>query len=229
MQVKSTINLQEVAKFGKFAKNWWNEKASEAKMLHKMNPLRIKYILNQAGKIEGKKILDVGCGGGILSIPLARLKADVYCLEPAIEMVEILKEKSSTEKVKLNIINAGIEECTEADFDIILLMDVVEHVEDLPAFLQAVKARLKPEGVVIISTINNTFLSKFFVKFMAEDVLKIVPKNTHDSAKFVSPLYLQSQLNMKQKNLQGFTYNPLCDSFKLIQNTQMNYFLTLQA
>ena len=227
MQEKSTINLKEVEKFGRFAKNWWNEKMSEAKMLHKMNPLRIKYILAQAGSVSGKKILDVGCGGGILSLPLIRLGGEVTSLDPSPEMIEVLKQKGAEENLKVNAINCKLEDCEEQDFDIILLMDVVEHVENLESFLMEAKKRLKQDGCIIISTINNTFLSKVFVKFMAEDILRIIPKGTHDPSKFLSPLEIESLLKMKAKNLQGFTYNPILDKFSFTESTKMNYFIRL--
>ncbi len=224
MQEKSTINLKEIEKFGKFAKNWWNEKADEAQMLHKMNPLRIQYMLEQTGDIKGKKILDVGCGGGILSLPLLRLEGKVFSLDPSPEMIEVLKQKAAAENLKTNTLNCNIEDCSEKDFDIILLMDVVEHVENVNHFLGEVKSRLKQGGRIIISTINNNLLSKVFVKFMAEEILRIIPKGTHDPSKFISPLEIESILKMKIRNLQGFTYNPVLAKFSFIKSVQMNYF-----
>lgn len=228
MQAKSTINLEEIAKFGKFAKNWWKEGSSEAKMLHKMNPLRLEYILSQT-PVKGLKILDIGCGAGILSIPLSRIGGNIYGLEPAKESFEVAMKKAEEEGLKINFFNSAIENFEEENFDIILLMDVVEHVANIELFLQEAAKRLKPEGLIIISTINDTLLSKIFVKFFAEDVLKIIEKGTHDPSNFVSPEKIEKILhNFEKVDISGFFYNPIFDKFKITQNHYMNYFLTLK-
>lgn len=224
---KTTINPDEILKFGRLAKNWWNEHLNEAKMLHKMNPLRLKYILNQT-TIEGKKVLEVGCGGGILSLPLARLGAKLTSIEPSVELFEVAKNKANEEDLNINFINTELENLIEDNFDIILIMDVIEHAENIDIFLQQVQTRLKTGGLVIISTINKTLLSKVFVKFIAEGI-GLVPKNTHDANKFISPNSIQKALEKcKRVDISGFFYNPLLDKFHLTSNTQMNYFLTLK-
>ena len=226
MQQKSTINLKEVSKFGKFAKNWWNENANEAKMLHKMNPMRIGYILEKCGDLKGKKVLDVGCGGGILSIPLLRLGANLTGVEPATELYEVAKQKAEEEGLKAKFLNCGIED-VKGKFNVILLMDILEHVDNVPSFLEKASSLLEKEGVLIISTINKTMLSSFLVKFMAEYVLKIIPKGTHEPEKFLTPEFIESNLKDLQKlELKGFFYNPISGTFKLTEFKEMNYFLT---
>jgi 2-polyprenyl-6-hydroxyphenyl methylase/3-demethylubiquinone-9 3-methyltransferase len=228
MQEKSTINLKEVAKFGQYAKNWWNESADEVKMLHKMNPIRIEYILKQT-PLKGLKVLDVGCGGGILTIPLARIGANIFGLEPARESCEIAVNQAQEEGLNVNFTNSSIEDCTESEFDVILLMDVIEHVANVELFLENVASKLKQGGLIIISTINNTLLSKIFVKFFAEDVLRIIPKGTHEAENFISPERIEKILaNFKRLDVSGFSYNPIFGNFKLTKSHQMNYFLTLK-
>jgi 2-polyprenyl-6-hydroxyphenyl methylase/3-demethylubiquinone-9 3-methyltransferase len=228
MQEKSTINLKEVAKFGQYAKNWWNESANEVKMLHKMNPIRIEYILKQT-PIKGFKVLDVGCGGGILSLPLARIGGNVFGLEPARESFEIAVKQAQEEGLNVNFLNTSIEDCPENEFDVILLMDVIEHVANVELFLENAASKLKQGGFLIISTINNTLLSKIFVKFVAEDVLKIIPKGTHEAENFISPERIEGILKHFQRiNISGFSYNPIFGNFKITKSHSMNYFLTLK-
>jgi 2-polyprenyl-6-hydroxyphenyl methylase/3-demethylubiquinone-9 3-methyltransferase len=221
-----TVNLEEISKFGRLAKNWWNEHLNEAKMLHKMNPLRLEYILNQT-TIAAKKVLEVGCGGGILSLPLARLEANLTSIEPSLELFEVAKNKAKEENLNINFINTALENLTEDNFDIILIMDVIEHVNNADTFLKEAQKRLKNGGLIIISTINKTLLSKVFVKFIAEGV-GLIPRDTHSADKFISPQTIETSLNeCKKTHISGFFYNPLLQKFSLTKNTQMNYFLTL--
>ena len=225
---KGTINFNEISKFSNLAKEWWNERGNEAKMLHKMNPLRLEYILNHS-QIKNHKVLEVGCGGGILSIPLARVGANLTAIEPSTSLYEVAIKKAKEEGLDINFINSSIEECKEGDFDTILLIDVLEHVENAERFLQEVQNRLKVGGSVVVSTINKTIFSKIFVKFFAEDVIKIIPKGTHEFNKFISPDDVCKMLpSCKQFDLCGFIYNPVRDGFKLTKSTQMNYFLSLK-
>lgn len=223
-----TINLSEISKFSKLAKNWWSENHNEVKMLHKMNPLRLEYILKNAN-IKNAKVLEVGCGGGILSLPLARLKANLTSLEPSENLHQVAVEKAIEEGLKINFIQSSIEDFKQKNFDTILLIDVLEHVENQEKFLLEAQSKLKSGGKMIISTINKTILSKIFVKFIAEDVIKIVPKNTHQFNKFISPENICKVLNLCQKiDVSGFSYNPVFDEFKIVNFLDMNYFITLQ-
>jgi 2-polyprenyl-6-hydroxyphenyl methylase/3-demethylubiquinone-9 3-methyltransferase len=226
--VKSTINLKEIKKFGEMAKKWWDVDCIETKMLHSMNPLRLEYILKYTS-LKDKKVLEVGCGGGILSLPLMRLEANLTALEPSKELWEVANLKSQEEGLKGNFLNISLEELTDGDFDVVLLMDVLEHVEEQKMFLEMAKNKLKKDGILIISTINKTLFSKIFVKFIAEDVLNIIPKGTHDPVKFISPEEICNALtNVEKLDLSGFIYNPIFGDFKFIKQIQMNYFLTLK-
>ncbi len=225
--MKSTINLKEIEKFSKIAKNWWNERSDQVKMLHKMNPLRLEYILKQTS-IKGKKVLEIGCGGGILSMPLLRLGANLTAIEPSAELCKVAQEKAEGEGLDGKFLNIPLESLQEEGFEVVLLMDVLEHVEEQEAFLKMVESKITKSGILIISTINRTILSKFFVKFIAEDVIRIVPKGTHDSSKFISPQEVCNTLKSFSKlDLRGFSYNPLLDTFKFTSKVDMNYFLTL--
>ncbi len=226
--MKSTIDFKEISKFGKMAKNWWNENSNESALLHKMNKMRLKYILNQTF-IEGKKVLEIGSGGGILSLPLIRLKANLTAIEPSEELFKIALEKAKEEGLTANFLNIPLETLEDENFDVILIMDVIEHVESQEFFLKTAESKLKNGGIMIISTINKTILADFFVKFIAEDLLKIIPKGTHESEKFISPTAIESCLKeCETKDLTGFTYNPLLQSFSFISSDKMNYFLTLK-
>lgn len=227
MQEKSTINLQEVKKFANLSSDWWDEGCKSFKMLHQMNSMRIKYILNQVGSVKGLNILDVGCGGGILSIPLARVGGNVTGIDPAEESILVAQKKAEAEVLKVDFTSSSIENFNKTEFDMVLLMDVIEHVEDARELFCQVNLKLKNQGLLIISTINKTLFSKLFVKFLAENVLGLVPQGTHDFNKFISPEEILSFLpNFKLNNIKGFTYNPITKNFKMAENYKMNYFAT---
>lgn len=229
MQVKSTVDQKEIHKFTKLAKNWWNERSKDFGMLHKMNPIRMEYILKQIGTLHDVKTLDVGCGGGVLTIPLARLGANVTGLDPATESIEIATLKAKEEGLKINFVNSTIEEFKGNKFDLILLMEIVEHVPNLSEFLKCVSRKVKKGGLLIISTINNTIYSKIFAKFFAENILGLIPKGTHETENFVNPEYILSILDdFFEVDRTGFGFNIIKSNFYFTKNMEINYFLTLK-
>lgn len=238
---QSTVLDVEIKKFNDNAEMWWQEKNSAFRMLHRMNPIRVEYILKQTEKLStadvpsnaaliGIKILDVGCGGGILSEPLARLGAKVTGIDAGSANIRIAQEHAKNEGLEIEYVYSSIEEFNvpRGTFDVVLAMDIVEHVGNRGLFLQSCAEKLKSGGILIISTINNTLAAKIFVKYIAEDVLRIVPHGTHDADMFVSPQELEKDLQggATLKDLQGVAYNPITMKFSFCESAMMNYFVT---
>lgn len=229
MQVKSTLSEKEVKKFDALSEDWWDETSKSFRLLHRMNPIRINFILKNAPELKGLQILDVGAGGGILSLPLARLGARMTALEPSSLACESGQAKARQESLSINFINSSLENFPESQYDIILLMDVIEHVENPETFLQIAASKLKNGGILITSTINNTFFSKILVKYVAENILRLLPAGTHEAEKFISPQTIIHYLpNFQEISRQGFLYNPVTSSFKYINTVSLNYFLCLK-
>lgn len=229
---RTTIDPKEIDKFSAMADEWWDE-TGKFKPLHKMNPIRISYIKNQIGKIAGKKILDVGCGGGLISIPFARLKADVTGIDAGEENIKIAKNYALRNGVELDYHTAAIEEFSEhneAKFDIIFALEVVEHVSDIKTFLEHITKCLKPNGLLFISTINKTLKSFALAKVAAEYILRWVPRGTHDWDKFVKPEELlditKDDFELIDKS--GMIFNPLLNAWTLSNKTDVNYIITLK-
>ncbi len=224
----TTINKEEVHKFSH--SHWWNFNSLESKMLHRLNILRMKFVRSLL-KIEGKDILDVGCGGGIASESLARCGANVVGIDASLEAIECAKAHAKEEKLKIDYQNTPIEGFqSKKQFDIIFANDVIEHVESVPLFLESLEKHLKTNGILIISTINKNPVSFAFAKVIAEYVLKLVPKNTHEYSKFITPKTLKNELAQKFTHLktQGFSYNPLTKEFFFEPTALVNYFIVFQ-
>ncbi len=229
---KSTIDPKEIEKFSAKADERWDE-AGKFKPLHKMNPVRISYIKNQIGKVAGKKILDVGCGGGLISIPFARLKADVTGIDAGDENVKVAKNYALRNGVELDYHATSIEEFSqynEAKFDIIFALEIVEHVSDINTFLKHITKCLKPSGLLFISTINKTLKSFALAKVAAEYVLRWVPKGTHDWEKFVKPdeLLAMTKSDYEVVDVSGMKFSPILNSWGMSKNTDVNYIITLK-
>jgi 2-polyprenyl-6-hydroxyphenyl methylase/3-demethylubiquinone-9 3-methyltransferase len=224
----TTINKEEVHKFSH--SHWWNFNSLESKMLHRLNILRMKFVRSLL-KIEGKDVLDVGCGGGIASESLARCGANVVGIDASLEAIECAKAHAKEEKLNIEYQNTPIEEfSSNKQFDVIFANDVIEHVESVPLFLESLEKHLKSNGILIISTINKNPVSFAFAKVIAEYVLKLVPKNTHEYSKFITPKTLKNELSQKFTHLktQGFSYNPLTKEFFFEPTALVNYFIVFQ-
>ena len=229
MNIKS--KNEEFALFNQLSDEWWNENG-KFKILHQIKSHRMTYILDQIGNrdIKNFKILDVGCGGGIICEPLARLGAKVTGIDFAPNNINAAKIHSKKNKLKINYINKDIEKSKlEEKFDIILMFEVLEHLDNWKKTIKNIKKNLNKNGLLIISTINRNLLSKLFAINIAENILHWIPKGTHDYNKLIKPEELEKIL-LKEKfnfnNIKGLVFNPLNREWKLSKNYMINYFCT---
>ncbi len=228
----SNVDAAEIQKFSDLAHRWWDPN-SEFKPLHEINPLRLKWIDGMA-TIAGKKVLDVGCGGGILSEAMAAAGADVSGIdlsEKALKIARLhLLESGQTVDYRLIAAETFADEMP-GQFDVVTCMEMLEHVPD-PASIVAACARLvKPGGWVFFSTLNRNPKSYLFAVIGAEYVLKLLPRGTHDYAKFITPAELARmarQAGLETGQLTGMTYNPLTKVYKLEADTSVNYLMATQ-
>ena len=235
--VGATGDADEIRRFNALAATWWNP-SGPMWPLHLMNRFRVEVILDvlhtqglidrhQPQPLQGLQVLDIGCGGGILSESLAQLGARVTGIDLAERNIRIAQEHAA--KSGLNI-DYRVQDVTrlQARFDLIFNMEVVEHVGDLPTFMQACLAQLKPGGITFVSTINRTPLSYLFAILGAEYVLKLLPKGTHHWRKFVTPLKLETLLNAGGVDCfwrTGIRVNPWRRSFALQKSMAVSYML----
>ena len=232
----NTINKKEIEKFSKIASEWWDPNG-KFKPLHKFNPVRIKYIKENAIKhfnikprslpLSKLKILDIGCGGGLLSEPLTRLGAKVTGIDASQKNINVAKIHSSKKNLKINYICASPEKLKiKSKFDVILNMEIVEHVDDVNIFLKNSAKFLKKDGIMFVATLNKTFKSYIFAIVGAEYILKWLPIGTHEWNKFVKPAELiefAEKNSMKTKKIDGVVFNPLNQTWKINSDTSVNY------
>lgn len=223
----TTINKEEVHKFSH--SNWWNYNSGESLMLHRLNTLRMKFLQNLV-EINGLDILDVGCGGGIASESLTRAGGRVVGIDASPEAIECGRAHAKLEGLDIDYQAIPIEEfSTTTQFDVVFANDIIEHVDCVPLFLENLQKHTKQGGLVIISTINKNPLSFAFAKVMAEYILRLVPKGTHDFQKFVSPKQIKELLpNCTHIQTQGFSYNPVTKEFFFEPTALVNYFIVFQ-
>ena len=229
MNIKS--KNEEFDLFNQLSDEWWNENG-KFKILHQIKSHRMSYILDQINNrnIRNLKILDVGCGGGIICEPLARLGAKVTGIDFAPNNIIAAKIHSKKNKLKINYINKDIEKSKlDEKFDIILMFEVLEHLDNWKKTIKNIKKNLNKNGLIIISTINRNLLSKLFAINIAENILNWIPKGTHDYNKLIKPEELKKIL-LKEKfyfnNIKGLVFNPLNREWKLSKNYMINYFCT---
>ena len=232
----NTINKLEIAKFSKIAAEWWSPNG-KFKPLHKFNPIRIKYLkeniiehfkLKQTNSpLKGLNILDIGCGGGLLSEPITRLGAKVTAIDASKKNIQVAKFHAKKNSLKINYLCSSPEKLDlNKKFDVVLNMEIVEHVEDLNFFIKKSSNLLKKNGLMFIATLNKTFKSYMFAIIGAEYVLRWLPIGTHDWEKFVKPDNLVSlaiNSNLKLKKLSGMKFNPIIDSWSLSNDKSVNY------
>ena len=232
----NTINKKEIEKFSKIAAEWWDPNG-KFKPLHKFNPVRIKYIkdniikkfnLNSSNKpLKTINILDIGCGGGLLSEPMCRLGASVVGIDASKKNIEVAKFHAKKNKLKINYICASPEILKiQKKFDVILSMEIIEHVEDINFFNKKSSELLKKNGLMFIATLNKTLKSYIFAIVGAEYILKWLPIGTHDWNKFIKPnelIKITKINNLKLEKLDGINFDLLTNEWNLSSNNSVNY------
>lgn len=223
----------ELQKFGELAHKWW-DKDSEFKPLHEINPLRLGYI-DQLASLQGKKVLDVGCGGGILSESMHFKGADVTGIDLGEKALNVAKLHQLESGAKVNYQLISVEELAAqqpASFDIVTCMEMLEHVPDPSAIVAACAKLVKSGGSVFFSTINRNPKSYLFAVIGAEYVLNMLPKGTHDYEKFIKPSELSSWVRdsgLVVSGLRGMNYNPITKHYWLDENVSVNYLMHTTA
>ena len=232
----NTINKKEIEKFSQIAEEWWSPNG-KFKPLHRFNPIRIKYIKDNIIKdfkinhtnlpLKGLDILDIGCGGGLLSEPMARLGANVIGIDASKKNISVAKIHLKKSNLNIRYYNSSPEKFkTKKKFDIILNMEIVEHVDDVSVFINHTSKFLKKSGIMFIATLNQTLKSYLFAIIGAEYILRWLPVGTHEWDKFVKP---ENLINICKKNslilkkIDGIKFNPVLDQWKISKDTSVNY------
>ena len=235
----STVNKDEIAKFSKLADEWWDING-KFKPLHMFNPIRIEYILdiatanfkidkNKKNPLKNLKILDIGCGGGLISEPMTRLGADITAIDASSKNINIAKAHAKKNNLSITYLNTEPESLRSKNkFDIILNLEVVEHVENLDLYLKSCFDLLKPKGIMFTATLNRTLTSYIKAIVGAEYVLRWLPIGTHDWNKFIKPEELEKKLtdlNFSIIDLAGLSFNPFFQEWKRTKDVSVNYIL----
>ena len=232
----NTINKKEIEKFSKIASQWWDPNG-KFKPLHNFNPIRIEYIKNSIIKhfkiksssksLEKINILDIGCGGGLLSEPMCRLGANVVGIDASNKNIEVAKFHAKKNNLKINYICSSPETLkTSKKFDVILNMEIIEHVDDIDFFIKKSSQLLKKDGLMFVATLNKTLKSYFFAIIGAEYVLRWLPIGTHDWEKFVKPedlIKISKKNNLKVEELDGLKLDVLKNKWKISNDKSVNY------
>lgn len=234
--VETTIVKDEAERFGKLASDWWDPKGRSA-MLHKLNPVRLKYVRDQIDQhwqcdecsrtpLEGRSVLDVGCGAGLLAEPLARLGGKVTGLDASPEVIDVARDHAAAMDLDIDYRAGDIQEL-EGRFDLVTAMEVIEHVSDPALFVRALAKRLAPEGLLIMSTPNATGWSRLLMITISES-LGFIPKGTHDFDRFIAPDRLKlllAEAGLKCLDVEGMAWSPT-RGLHLSDDLRLNYLLT---
>jgi len=234
--VETSIVPEEAERFGKLAEDWWDPDGGSA-MLHRLNPVRLKYLRDQIDRhwqtdecsrtpLEGKSALDVGCGAGLLTEPLARLGATVSGIDASPEVVEVARAHAAAMGLAIDY-RAGDVQALEGQFDLITCMEVIEHVADPATFVQSLAKRLAPGGLLIMSTPNATGWSKLLMITIGEGLGRI-PKGTHDFDKFIGPERMKQLLadaGLKCIDVEGIALSPT-RGLHLSDDVRLNYLVS---
>jgi 2-polyprenyl-6-hydroxyphenyl methylase/3-demethylubiquinone-9 3-methyltransferase len=239
----TTVDAREVARFSRLAAQWWDPHGKMA-VLHKFNPVRLAYIRDAAcgrfGRdakrpacLDGLRILDIGCGAGILCEPLARLGAAVVGADPSVETIEAAKRHAAEGSLTIDYRATTAQALADGAerFDVVLAMEVVEHVADVSLFVRRCAEMVKPGGLMITATINRTLKSFALAIIGAEYVLRWLPRGTHQWDKFVTPNELEIALEragLRVGRETGVIYHPLADRWQLSSDMDVNYMVTAE-
>ncbi len=234
-----TVDNNEVQRFGSIAEDWWNPNG-KFRPLHQINPARLRYIREQilahtgrdgraARPFDGLSVLDIGCGGGLIAEPLARLGAKVTGLDPSPETIAAADRHADAQGLAIEYIDGTTEElgATGRRFDCVLALEVIEHVPDVAAFLESCVPLIAPGGLLLLSTLNRTAKSFALGIVAAEYVLGWLPKGTHQWNRFVTPDELRGAVTgagLTPKGEQGLVFDPLSGGWKLSKDCGVNYF-----
>ncbi len=241
--VNSTLDNDEVQRFAKISSEWWDLNG-KFRPLHILGPTRLKYIHEQICtkydrsehsvlKFQDLSLLDIGCGGGLVAEPMARMGAQVTAIDPAQENIEAAHLHSENQGLKINYQVKRVEDLVQEgnQFDIVLLLEVIEHVPDIKAFIGLCQTLVKPGGILIISTLNRTLKSYALAIVGAEYVLRWLPVGTHQWNRFVTPDELSQAIETTGLNVvdkRGMVYHPLHEEWSLSHDMDVNYFITAE-
>jgi len=238
----TTVNKDEIQKFSEMADEWWDVNG-KFKPLHMFNPVRLEYILEQTTSyykldnsnsfpLKGVKILDIGCGGGLISEPMSRLGASVTGIDASSKNIKVASLHAKKNGLKIKYLNKSPEQLVgNEEFDIILNLEVVEHVDNLDLYLKSCSKLLKKNGIMFTATINRTFRSYIKAIVGAEYILRWLPIGTHDWNKFLKPEELEVKLiekNFSTKDITGLSFNPIISKWKKSSDLSVNYIILAQ-
>jgi 2-polyprenyl-6-hydroxyphenyl methylase/3-demethylubiquinone-9 3-methyltransferase len=239
----SSVDPAEVAKFSRLSEEWWDPKGKMAP-LHKINPLRLAYIRDAAARkfdrnvrslnsLSGLRMLDIGCGAGLLCEPFARLGAQVVGIDPSETNIAVAKLHAARSTLSIDYRCTTVEEMDPRErFDVVLAMEVIEHVTDVGAFLDRCAALMKPSGLMVVSTLNRNWKSFALAIVGAEYVLGWLPRGTHEWGRFVTPEELAHHLERNRLAIteqSGVVFSPFTDSWSLSSRLDVNYMVIAEA
>ena len=238
--MSTTINKEEIQKFSRLAEEWWDVNG-KFKPLHMFNPIRIEYITekikihfklkkDKSNYLKGLNILDIGCGGGLISEPMARLGANVTGIDASEKNINIAKSHSKKNGLKINYLNVSPENLEHIEkFDIILNLEIVEHVDNVSLYIKSCYKLLKKNGLMFTATLNRSFISYIKAIIGAEYILRWLPIGTHDWNKFIKPEELEKFLSDEKfstLDVKGLKFNPLTKKWKKSNDLSVNYIIS---